>query len=257
MATEQLDIGRVFTDAFGALQQNLLTYTMLSLLFVVLPASAVVFGLQQLVSRGFIASATPLGTFEISYLRSFLVSICYFALQGALMSGMMASFDGGGRRLSFGQCLHAGLMNWPPLLGLGLVRGLAVLAGTVLFIVPGIILNMAWFVSSPARMLERQPLLASLTRSAELTRGHRWPIFGVSFILGILGFVIGVAVGFLVGFIAGVLKSTGVVALPAQLVAIPLVYMITYPLGAAVVVSVYRQLRGPSAEGEGLAAVFS
>jgi hypothetical protein len=53
----------------------------------------------------------------------------------------------------------------------------------------GAILQCIWFVAGPAAVAERLNPIAALSRSSELTKGRRWGIFGLLFLIG-LGLVI-------------------------------------------------------------------
>ena len=66
-----------------------------------------------------------------------------------------------------------------PLLGLGIVAGIAIGIGFLLLIVPGLILMTIWSVAAPVLVLERAGVFASLGRSRELVRGNGWQVFGV------------------------------------------------------------------------------
>lgn len=50
----------------------------------------------------------------------------------------------------------------------------------------GAILTCVWFVASPAAVAERLGPFAALSRSSFLTKGRRWGIFGLTFLLGLL-----------------------------------------------------------------------
>lgn len=50
----------------------------------------------------------------------------------------------------------------------------------------GAIINCIWFVASPAAVAERLGPIAALSRSAVLTKGRRWGIFGLTFVVGLL-----------------------------------------------------------------------
>ncbi len=45
-------------------------------------------------------------------------------------------------------------------------------------LVPGFILLIMWFVAIPVCVVEQRGSWASMQRSAELTKGHRWKISG-------------------------------------------------------------------------------
>lgn len=48
-----------------------------------------------------------------------------------------------------------------------------------LILVPGMILSVAWCIATPVLIVEGLGPVQALGRSAKLTRGNRWPIFGV------------------------------------------------------------------------------
>lgn len=77
------------------------------------------------------------------------------------------------------ETLKLGFRDTLPLAVLTIVTAAVTTAGYCLFIVPGAILTAAWCLTFPVRIAERTGMIATLRRSAELTRGHRWPIFGL------------------------------------------------------------------------------
>jgi hypothetical protein len=72
-----------------------------------------------------------------------------------------------------------------PLLGVYLLFALIVAAGTLVFIVPGIILTTIYIVSMPIAVQERRRVLGSLGRAARLSKGYRPTLFVIG--LGYLG----------------------------------------------------------------------
>ena len=74
-----------------------------------------------------------------------------------------------------------------PLIGLAFADFLAAM-GYYLFIVPNLVLYTIWFVALPACIVEQRGSWKSLRRSLELTKGHRWKVFGLVFLLLIPGF---------------------------------------------------------------------
>jgi hypothetical protein len=71
-------------------------------------------------------------------------------------------------------------------LNIGIRVGLALL----LLIVPGIILGLMYALAVPVAVLEGRGIRASLTRSSELTKGHRGRIFLIYFLLVTLTIII-------------------------------------------------------------------
>ncbi|OQO90286.1 hypothetical protein B1813_17835 [Saccharomonospora piscinae] len=72
-----------------------------------------------------------------------------------------------------------------PLLGLTLVVTVAVMVGTLFFIVPGVWLYALLSLATPALVLERGTLGEALRRSVALVRGSWWRVFGV-LVVGVL-----------------------------------------------------------------------
>jgi hypothetical protein len=83
-----------------------------------------------------------------------------------------------GRKVPIGDCLVEGLRRLPVGIAVGFLAYLGIVLGMVLLIVPGFIVLTMWSVALPANTVERTGVLASLSRSSELTRGRRWRTFG-------------------------------------------------------------------------------
>lgn len=64
-----------------------------------------------------------------------------------------------------------------------LVTTVAVIAGFILLIVPGLYLNARWFVSQPLVLLGGRGILGSLRESWRLTGRSAWPLAGLTLIL--------------------------------------------------------------------------
>jgi hypothetical protein len=94
-----------------------------------------------------------------------------------------------------GESIGRGLKRFFPLIGAGILMALGVFFGFVLLIIPGFLLFTRWYVFASVCVVEKQGPFGSLKRSAELTKGNRWKLFGIWLIL----FAIGAASG---GFIA-------------------------------------------------------
>jgi hypothetical protein len=68
----------------------------------------------------------------------------------------------------------------------GILAGLGVAVGLVLFIVPGLILLTWWCLIVPVIVLEGKHVGESFSRSRELVRGHGWTVFGIVVVTAIL-----------------------------------------------------------------------
>jgi hypothetical protein len=77
--------------------------------------------------------------------------------------------------------------RFPAVIGVALLSALLAGLGCLALVVPGLILITMWYVATPACVVERIGPWSSLKRSAALTKGHRWKMFGVIIVLAILG----------------------------------------------------------------------
>jgi cytochrome c biogenesis protein CcdA len=86
--------------------------------------------------------------------------------------------------------------------------------GTLLCIIPGVILSCAFHVVYPVAVFEKGSPVDVLKRSYKLTEGYRLNIFGAGIVLGIVGFVCIVPVSITVA----VMAANGMNFLPLQIV---------------------------------------
>ena len=95
---------------------------------------------------------------------------------------------------STGEALIRGLRLALPVLGVVLVASIAVAVGALLLVVPGIILFVMFWVAIPVAVVEGPGVIDSLKRSAFLTKGNRWRIFGLVIVLWLTMTVISMAI---------------------------------------------------------------
>jgi uncharacterized membrane protein len=99
-----------------------------------------------------------------------------------------------GRPVRILPSIGVGLARILPIIGLSVVQAAGVLLGFALFVIPGIIVALAWSVALPVCVVEKLGPIASLRRSAALTKGHRWKLLGISVSLAFAGALIGGAI---------------------------------------------------------------
>ena len=80
-----------------------------------------------------------------------------------------------------------------PVLGLSLLVGILVGLACIALIVPGVILMLMWSLAVPVKVLENKGVTDSMSRSSELTQGHRGRIF----VIWILFFVLSIGISML------------------------------------------------------------
>jgi hypothetical protein len=88
-----------------------------------------------------------------------------------------------GRQVSLSESLQVGLRRFFPIVGLAIAMSVLGALAAILFIIPALILFTMWFVATPACVVEQLGPSNSMRRSSQLTKGHRWKIFGLMLVL--------------------------------------------------------------------------
>lgn len=104
--------------------------------------------------------------------------IAIFWVQGALVQAVDDIRDGRAD-LSLGETFDRVRPQLGSIVVAGLLAGLGIALGLVLFIVPGLVLLTWWVLIIPVIVLERSAAGAAFSRSRELVRGYGWSVFGV------------------------------------------------------------------------------
>jgi ABC-type multidrug transport system fused ATPase/permease subunit len=118
-----------------------------------------------------------------------------------------------------GSSLGVAAWAFPRLLLATLCSILAFALASVLLFFPVLILYTMWLVATPCCVLEGLGPIACLNRSANLTKGYRWRLFGLMLVLGVIGIIVAVVglgavrfagpvAGACVQLVAGGLSST-------------------------------------------------
>jgi hypothetical protein len=246
----------VFNRAFGVIGRNFVTFFGLGVLAAIpnLLLTLVVFGTTPAAVA--MQGKSPSAVLGVSaWLMAIgLVTIAIsFVLSAALAHGTYADLSG--RRASLGNCLLTGAREFLPLMGITFLSVAALIPAMLLLIVPGIILALAWSVVVPVRVVERVPVFDTFGRSAALTRGHRWAIFGLFVVIWFGSIMLGAMIApITTGAAFGTTHAAGVAGLLIQSAVGALTSVVT----GTIVASIYYELRAIK-EGVGpeqLAAVF-
>lgn len=199
---ERFDFGRVVGQTFSLIGRNFVLFFLMSIIFVGLPQ----FGL--LYARSYAITGQGIsGLWQVTIVGAIITMATAFILQGALTRAAVDDLSGSG--VKFGAAVGDGLRYFFPLFIVAILVMLGIWIGLILLIIPGIILALRWAITAPVVVIERDGPTRSMGRSAELTEGHRWPIFG----LFILYFLLAVAADVVVSQVFSALgAATGVMA---------------------------------------------
>jgi len=165
-------LGDVVVRSWTIFSRHLLAFLFLVAVLEAIP----LIGLPKLTPL--LASPGVLGNALVSMVSG-IVAVVISALSQAVV--VYATFqDLRGRELNPAESFLRGLARVLPAIATSILEGLAIVIGLVFFVAPGLIAIAAFAVSLPACVVERAGPISSLSRSAELTRGHWWPILGVA-----------------------------------------------------------------------------
>jgi hypothetical protein len=125
--------------------------------------------------------------------------IGFFWLAGALVEAVNDVRDG---RIdsTIGELFQRVRPQLPALITAGVLAGLGILGGLILFIIPGLFLLTRWALLAPVVVLEKKRAGEAFSRSWELVKGHSWSVFAVILITGIGSSIVS-------GIISGILRA--------------------------------------------------
>jgi len=235
-ARERLDIGRVLRTTVEVTRRNIGPMLLLAALFGSLPN--LVIGLAGLSLHA---------TEQIANSLDQLVgAVTNAILQGAVIHLTLRSLEDG--EVSWTQSMSVGLRTWWSLLRVGFLLGLGVILGLVLLVVPGVFVGVMWCVAAPALIVERLGVSRALSRSAELTKGHRWKVLALLAIFWAVAIVLIIVISGLIGMMA----PASAAALVAGVIAALLLGLLNGPIFAVL----YTELRRLKEGATQIAAVF-
>jgi hypothetical protein len=232
------DFGRVISHTFKVIGSNAALFGVGSLVLVGLPNF-----LSSIAGLAF-----PSESLFVSLASVVIAVVGSLVLQALVVRAAIGVLNGA--PVAPKEVLNTSLRYILPLLGLGIIVAIGVLVGVLFLIVPGIIISILWSVAAPALVAEKRGVFASLQRSRDLTRGHRWAIFGLMVIYVIASIIVGVAIS-MVGVLgvvgSGGLDSADVTSLSGVTVLVAVVSALVNAaqgvVAAAAVSSLYYELR--------------
>lgn len=172
------------------------------------------------------------------FVLSLIISMGFYGMTIALL--VLLAYDAKqGRTRPLGEYFAPALRSSAAIVILAIVTGILATFGFIAFILPGLWIYAVFAVVYPAVAIEGAGF-RGMKRSAQLTKGYRWPIVGVIVIIGICTFVLNFAVGFGGGMLFMMLGDD-MVALMVLVNAA--VYAITYGLSGISVALIYARLR--------------
>lgn len=167
-----------------------------------------------------------------------VVNILGLLLQASLIHACLVDLKGG--RPDWRESLKAASRYLLPLIGIGMIAGLATFLGLLLLILPGVLLYLRWLIAPAVAVAERKGVLESMGRSAALTRDNRWRLFG----LALIGWLVATVMVAVVAVPYALLPEGSKTALVlSDLILGPLVSLIAALITGVGLATVYADLR--------------
>ncbi len=195
-ATRRLDLAQVIRRAFGVIGKQLPSFAIVGGVAVALPQALLGLGQGGMAGEGFNWTS---GLLMLVGWIGAVIGAC--VVQAMVVQATVA--DLGGRTTSLADGVRFGLRLVLPLFALSMVTSVGLGIGFLLLLVPGLILMTLWAVAAPVLIIEQKGVFASLQRSRDLTRNHRWPIFGLIVVVILAYFLIFAVIGLIVALTGG------------------------------------------------------
>jgi hypothetical protein len=254
----RFDMGRVISEGFGLFARRPVPILLLAFAFGLLPAVAEGWAIIHHAGPAPQPGAVPdlgatFGRLGITEGIAFIAAGFGWILQGGV--AVVATADAAGHGADIGVQLNKAAGRAPLIFMAGVVATFGIVIGTLLLIVPGVLLSLAWMVVPAVAAVEGKGFVEAFRRSAELTRGSRGVLFVIVLLFGIASAVLIFALRAVVG---APMLTTGTPPPLLTFVLQPALTAVMAAVIACMTAAAYLELRGVK-EGltaGGFAAVF-
>jgi hypothetical protein len=179
----EFTVGEVLSRSFGVWTQNVAVFAGVSL---VLHAPL------------FFMGPRTAAEIQAGGLFGFIPQMIATMLLANVVSGVLvySAFEQlRGKPVGIGRAFSVGFRRFFAILWTGIVQGFFGGLWTLFFIVPGIVAFCRYWAAIPVSVVEDSSGTAALERSKGLTEGHRWPIFGLMFIVVVVSGISNASIG--------------------------------------------------------------
>ncbi|MDJ0609768.1 MAG: hypothetical protein QNJ67_12395 [Kiloniellales bacterium] len=164
---EEFSIGGVLGKTFTTLFRNIVSFGVLALL-VYSPSL-----LLQLGAMSAGAAGSQAAEFWLVLLEALLAQV----LTAAVVYGTVKDLRG--QMAGLGEIVGKGFASALPVIAVAIIFTIMIGIGSLLLVVPGLIILTVFWVVIPVTVVERPGIFAAFNRSASLTKGKRWSIFAL------------------------------------------------------------------------------
>jgi hypothetical protein len=240
------DMGRVVKATFAAVQRHAMILFPAAFVLTAIPNGLAMYSIQGVPPEQIFAA--PL--YWVSLVLSILAAC---VLQAMVVHTVVNGHKGA--ETSLPSSFAASLKSILPLFLVSVLAYLGAVLGSILLVVPGIILMVMWIVAGPAVVVEGVGPIKALGRSRALTKGSRWPIFGLLFVGILISFVISFGI---YGFNFAAMSAASASPQLPQVLATIVIGTITSVITFCGLAAIYSELRmvKEGASNDQLATVF-
>lgn len=171
-------------DSFGVYARNFIGFTALALIIGLIELLFTIYsGANQVDEFGEVKFAG----YQAMVMR--LITLLTRSLtEATLIYGTFQDLRG--QKAGVGACVAQGLTSIISVIFGSIVSSIGIGAASLLFLIPGLIVMTIWWVYVPAIVVERKGVFDAFSRSAYLTAGHRWGVFGLIIIVILLSIAV-------------------------------------------------------------------
>jgi len=191
----QFTIGNVVGTSFAVLRRNMVPFGIFALVFGLI--NSVVEWASGIVGSQIAAAVKADEPFSWeTWATTILLAIAVF-IAGMVISSLATAAvsygvfqDVRGHRAGTVDCLARGLASILPVVAASLVFSVLVSLASLLLLIPGVLIWLAYWLYVPAIVVEKRGIMESFRRSAFLTRGRRWMVVGLWLVVGIAALLV-------------------------------------------------------------------
>jgi hypothetical protein len=181
-------LSNVFTNAFSSVGRGFVPLLIVTVLIYLLPNLLIVEGLG--LGSAFTAGASPAAS--ISWVIPVVVMVLTYLSAAMHMSAIyeICVLTTANKPVKIMSVIGHSLGNAFPILLIYILCALGWTIGSALIFIPGMIFGTVYSLVVPAYVSEKPGIFGAFSRSAALTKGHRWGIFGLWVLIVIIFYIL-------------------------------------------------------------------
>lgn len=213
--SKKISVSDVIGEAFAIYRDN--AAPLLGIAVVVLGVAGLAEGILNSIGGFFLV------------LLGVIISAAAHALYTGFVVKLVQDVRDGRRDEEVEGLLSAAMPAILPLIGFGILFGIAVGIGFLLLVIPGLVLITFWSLGAPSIVVEREGVIGAFGRSWNLVRGQAWSVFATLIVVLLIVIVVAavlIAIGAAIGtgglIVASIVSS--VITAPVFAIAVSVMF---------------------------------